>query len=168
MSHNATAMDIHEMLVKQAGEDGKADTFIRRYRAHISAGECKPACFVSNFLSLWKQMPTYTECRSEWLTLLLRIREVSGSHLSPGTGYPDLCCSWFSSFPPGKCPDSTLNQATTVSFHILYHSPSSFHSTLESLSYWESVVKLTTNHMQNRPRLLPSPFVSIHCNHFRR
>jgi hypothetical protein len=42
----------------------------------------------------------------KWLTLVLRIREVSGLILSPG--YPDRGFSWFLSVPPGKCQGSTL------------------------------------------------------------
>jgi hypothetical protein len=44
---------------------------------------------------------------AEWLTLLLRIRELSGSNLSPETGYPDWRFSWFSS--DTSCWDNTLN-----------------------------------------------------------
>jgi hypothetical protein len=58
----------------------------------------------------------------EWLALLLRIREVPGSNLGPETDYPDWGFSWFSSVFPGKCRDSTLNYATTASFHILFNS----------------------------------------------
>jgi hypothetical protein len=43
------------------------------------------------------------------LTLLLRILEVPCSYLGPETGYPDYGCSQFSSVPPGKFWDSTLN-----------------------------------------------------------
>jgi hypothetical protein len=61
----------------------------------------------------------------EWLTLLVRIRDVSGSNLRPEPGYVDCGFSWLSSVPPGKCRDSVLNQATAVSFDILptHHSP---------------------------------------------
>jgi hypothetical protein len=37
------------------------------------------------------------------------------------TSYPDRF-SWFSSIPAGKYWDSTLNKATTTSFHILSNS----------------------------------------------
>jgi hypothetical protein len=35
---------------------------------------------------------------------------------------PDWRLSWFTPVPPGKCWNSTLNQATTASFHILPNS----------------------------------------------
>jgi hypothetical protein len=44
----------------------------------------------------------------EWLTLLLRIREGTGSNFDLETGYPDLGFSWFSSVPPCECRDNTL------------------------------------------------------------
>jgi hypothetical protein len=37
----------------------------------------------------------------EWLTILLRIREVS--NLGPEIGIPDQGFSWFSLVPPGEC-----------------------------------------------------------------
>jgi hypothetical protein len=40
----------------------------------------------------------------EWLALLLRIREVSGSNLSPETSYLDWGFSYFSSVPPRQMP----------------------------------------------------------------
>jgi hypothetical protein len=59
---------------------------------------------------------------TEYLALLLRIREVSGSNLSPKTGCPDWGCSWFFSVPPGTCRYSTLTYATTDFFQILSNS----------------------------------------------
>jgi hypothetical protein len=44
----------------------------------------------------------------EWLTLLLRIREVPGSNLGQETAYPDWGISWFSAVPPGECWSSTV------------------------------------------------------------
>jgi hypothetical protein len=44
----------------------------------------------------------------EWLTLLLRIREVPGSNLGSETGYTDWGFSWFSSVLPSECRDSAL------------------------------------------------------------
>jgi hypothetical protein len=55
----------------------------------------------------------------EWLTLLLRIREVPGSNLDPETGYPDLGFSCFFSVSPGKCRDSIGHNH---SFHIISNS----------------------------------------------
>jgi hypothetical protein len=41
----------------------------------------------------------------DWLTFLLRIREIPGStNLGPETGYPDRCFIFFS-IPPSKCLD---------------------------------------------------------------
>jgi hypothetical protein len=57
----------------------------------------------------------------EWLTLLVHIQEVTGSNLSPGTGYL-AWRSWFSSVIPGKFRESTLNETTAASFHILSNS----------------------------------------------
>jgi hypothetical protein len=45
---------------------------------------------------------------AEWLTLLLRIREVLVSNLGLETGYPEWELSWFFSVPPGKWRDSAL------------------------------------------------------------
>jgi hypothetical protein len=38
----------------------------------------------------------------EWLTLMLRNREVMGSNLGPETGYSDCDFSWFSTVPPDE------------------------------------------------------------------
>jgi hypothetical protein len=51
----------------------------------------------------------------EWLTPLLRIREVLGSNLGPEAGYTNLSFSWLSSVPPCECLGSTLNWSTTAS-----------------------------------------------------
>jgi hypothetical protein len=53
---------------------------------------------------------------SERLALLLRIREVSALNLGLKTDYGGFL--WTSSVSPGKCRDSTINEATTTSFHI--------------------------------------------------
>jgi hypothetical protein len=42
------------------------------------------------------------------LTVMLRIREVSFSNLSPETWYPDWGFSWFSSVTSGECQDRTF------------------------------------------------------------
>jgi hypothetical protein len=47
--------------------------------------------------------------RAECFALLLHIREFAGPNLGPKTGYPLKVFSWFSSVPPSKCRDSTLN-----------------------------------------------------------
>jgi hypothetical protein len=67
----------------------------------------------------------------EWLTLLLRIREISTTL----TGYSDLGFSWFSSVP-GEFRAGTLNEPRplpTKSFPIRRHSLVPFSSTLSSL-----------------------------------
>jgi hypothetical protein len=46
---------------------------------------------------------------AEWLTIVLRIREVSISNIDPGTGYPDRDFSWLSKVCPGKCWDSAVH-----------------------------------------------------------
>jgi hypothetical protein len=62
----------------------------------------------------------------EWLTLLLRIREVPGLNIDPETGYPE-CFRLFYSVPPGDCRDSTLQLGHdrflphTFKFIITYH-----------------------------------------------
>jgi hypothetical protein len=43
----------------------------------------------------------------EWITVLLRIREVTALNLGPETSYPELRFSWFSSVPPYECRDIT-------------------------------------------------------------
>jgi hypothetical protein len=45
-----------------------------------------------------------------------------------GDWTPHWTFSWFSSFPSGKCWNSTLNSATIASFHILSNLPFSYHS----------------------------------------
>jgi hypothetical protein len=60
----------------------------------------------------------------QWLTHLVRIREVPGSNLGPETGYNDLSFSWFSVVVPGKFLCNTLNGArrhSSTAFTI-YHS----------------------------------------------
>jgi hypothetical protein len=49
-----------------------------------------------------------TNVVAEWLALLLRFREVSGSYPGPDTGYPDTFFVVIL-IPPGRCQDSTLN-----------------------------------------------------------
>jgi hypothetical protein len=61
----------------------------------------------------------------ECLTLLLRIREVPGSNLSPETGCPECWFSWFVSVPAGECRNSTLQfrpRPLPAKFFPIYHS----------------------------------------------
>jgi hypothetical protein len=68
----------------------------------------------------------------EWLTFLLRIREVPGSNLGPETGYP-----WFFTVPPGNFRYSALKlnhyHFLPSPFHFMIHL-TPFHSKLCSLS----------------------------------
>jgi hypothetical protein len=58
----------------------------------------------------------------EWLTLLIRIREVTGSNLGPEIDYPDRFFV-ISSVPPGKCRDSALKFGhDRFLYHILSYS----------------------------------------------
>jgi hypothetical protein len=57
----------------------------------------------------------------EWLAFLLRIREVPGSNLRLETDCPDRFVV-VPSVPPDKLKDSTSNEATTTSFHIVTNS----------------------------------------------
>jgi hypothetical protein len=45
--------------------------------------------------------------------------QVTRSNLGSESAYPDWGILWFSSVPPGKFPDSSLNYATTAFFHVL-------------------------------------------------
>jgi hypothetical protein len=56
------------------------------------------------------------------VTFLTGIWEMPGSNFGQKTDYPDLRKQWFSIVPPVKCPDYTLNYATTTSFSILSNS----------------------------------------------
>jgi hypothetical protein len=72
----------------------------------------------------------------EWLTILLRIREVPGSNLGPGTGYPEAFHGLLQHF-----------QANAASFLVLSNSSFTYNYSILRcvvLSYWESVVKQTT------------------------
>jgi hypothetical protein len=62
----------------------------------------------------------------EWLTLLFHIQEVPGSNLVPETDYSEGIFVFFS-VPPGRCRDSTLNQAMTASFQSLTNSSLPYH-----------------------------------------
>jgi hypothetical protein len=52
----------------------------------------------------------------KWLTLLLRVREISGSNPDPEAGCPAWDVWWFYSVTSGEFWDSTLNLATTACF----------------------------------------------------
>jgi hypothetical protein len=88
----------------------------------------------------------------EWLILLLCIREVPESNLGLETGYPGWKFSSFSSVPPGKFRYSTLklghDRFLPHRLQFIIHL-TSFHSTLHNLSYWESIVKQSTNNEIN-------------------
>jgi hypothetical protein len=73
----------------------------------------------------------------EWLTPLIRIREVPGSILRPGGRLSRLRFLWFSSVPPGECRESTLKLG-----HDRFL-PSFFQFIIFNLSYhWRYIVKL--------------------------
>jgi hypothetical protein len=96
----------------------------------------------------------------EWLTLLVRIREIKGSNPGPSTGYPNAF-SW--SFLPRKMSGQYLKFSHDRFFHILSKSSfthSSFLSTLYSLSYWKCVIiKLQISNII--PFTLPPPLASF-------
>jgi hypothetical protein len=90
-----------------------------KYQFHFSY---KHACFKPNVMV-------------EWLTLLFRIREVSGSNPDRENGYPDGGSPWFSLVPLGKCRVNTLK---LVNDRFLQH-PSQFNVHLLS-SYSNAVI----------------------------
>jgi hypothetical protein len=59
---------------------------------------------------------------AKWLALVLCIFEIPGSNLGPDISYPDRGVSCFSSVPPSKFRDSTLNYATAASQYSLSNS----------------------------------------------
>lgn len=62
------------------------------------------------------------ESFSKMCTTLFRIREISGSNLSPDIGYHDCVILWFSSVPPGKYLNSISNQPRIAYFLIISNS----------------------------------------------
>jgi hypothetical protein len=84
-----------------------------RRRQHL----CTPHCTASNNFSL-ATFKLRRECsgsysgkrnvKAEWLTILLRIWEVSGSNFGSETDYSYREFSWFSSVNPGKFRDCTF------------------------------------------------------------
>jgi hypothetical protein len=60
----------------------------------------------------------------EWVTPLLRIREVPGSNIAPETGYSDWGFSWVSSVPPGECRIDILKRPRPLpsKFFPIHHS----------------------------------------------
>jgi hypothetical protein len=82
----------------------------------------------------------------EWLTLLLRIRELPGSNLGPETSIPDWGVSWLSSVPPGEYrkylnirPRPPASKPLQVIIHL-----SPFHSMLVSFSFGSREISLLT------------------------
>jgi hypothetical protein len=63
----------------------------------------------------------------ELLTLLLRIRKVSGKDLGPESGYPELGFLLYSSVPPSEWRDSTVQLGRTAFFQILSNSPFTYY-----------------------------------------
>jgi hypothetical protein len=93
---------------------------------------------------------------TEWLTLLLRIREVSGSNLGPKTDYLDW---YFRGFPQSLQSDSGVvpyNYATTALFHILSNSSLTYQTYMWGRAMAQAVSRgpLTT---QARVRTRDSP-----------
>jgi hypothetical protein len=77
------------------------------------------------FECTWREQRPHqsrAESRGSVIKLLLYIWKLPGLNLSPMTGYPDWGLSWFFPDPRGKSWDSTLNQSTTASFHIISNS----------------------------------------------
>jgi hypothetical protein len=86
----------------------------------------------------------------EWLTLLLCIRDISGSNLGVETGYLDLRFSLFSSVTPGKYRDSVINYTTISSFHFLHISSFIYHPLV-----WTTEKSLNKQHkFFLRPRIV--------------
>jgi hypothetical protein len=113
--------------------------------------ECRPKFILSwipesrlPFSSIF--VPQRPNIVVEWLTPLLRIREVLGSNVGPETGYPDWACSWFYSFSPGEWRPSILKWGHDLyignPFYFIIHL-SPFHLRVYNLRYWKSVVKNT-------------------------
>jgi hypothetical protein len=72
----------------------------------------KPTCYkrLDIFMWYWIQYVFHpSNVVIEWLTLLLSIREIPGSNIGQDTGYLDQGLLWFSSVPPVKRQDRTLN-----------------------------------------------------------
>jgi hypothetical protein len=65
------------------------------------------------------------------LALLLYILEVPDLKLGPRDQLPWLSFLWISLVIPGKCWDSTLKQAMTVSFHICSSTSYTNHCTIK-------------------------------------
>jgi hypothetical protein len=59
----------------------------------------------------------------QWLTLPLRILELTGSNLGQETGYPDWDLLWFPSVPPGKSRDGNFghDRFLLYSFFFIVH-----------------------------------------------
>jgi hypothetical protein len=90
----------------------------------------------------------------EWLALLIYIWEVPGSNIGQGSEYPDSSVKYFSSFPPGKCRDSTLTQVTIASFHILTNSSNYKQLQTGSMSNLLEVEAKSRSASQEGPQIL--------------
>jgi hypothetical protein len=98
----------------------------------VSSITAVPNCIQGSVLLTHHEASLFTQKRTifkplrnvaaKWLQLLLRLGEVPRSHLGPQTGYPNWCSSWFLPVSPWKFRRSTLNEATTVPFHVLPNS----------------------------------------------
>jgi hypothetical protein len=58
--------------------------------------------------SFASRMPKWNFFGVQWLTLLLRVRELPRSNLGPETDCADWGLSWFASAPPNECRTSSL------------------------------------------------------------
>jgi hypothetical protein len=76
---------------------------------------------------------------TNWASLVLRMREILGSHLDLEMGISSLRDSLFPSFSPGKYRESTSNLETTVSFHTLSNSLFTNHLITGRYIYWTIV-----------------------------
>jgi hypothetical protein len=80
-----------------------------RFKGQIltEASELLPYAYILTSFYLFCTFELLTNCMARPNVLLLRILVVPGSNLSPYTGYPED----FSSVPPDKCRNNTLNCA---------------------------------------------------------
>jgi hypothetical protein len=90
--------------------------------------------------------PSLSKVVAEWLTLLHRTREVTGSNLSPETGYPDFLHDFLQYLQANDGPYIRPWPLRYTSF-LIHHSPItlSFEAIYIIFTYWQSIVKQTTN-----------------------
>jgi hypothetical protein len=81
----------------------------------------------------------------EWLTLLLRIREVPVSNFGPDVGHPEWALMSISTVSPGKFWGSSRPRPFPSISFAFHHSLIIPHYTLYSLSHWKTVFKKTAN-----------------------